>query len=65
MYERIMKAAAEMVRPLYNLEKFVFRCTGYELPLLRRVWDRHGRKLQNALNWEHGTGTQYRAGARG
>lgn len=43
----------------FKVERAIFRRTGVILPMLRKVWNQHGTRLQKALNEQHGTQIEY------
>lgn len=52
-------AALEILCGIIKAETVVFRCTGRELPALRRYRAERGRKLQKLLNMTHRTQIEY------
>ncbi|MBQ6097941.1 MAG: hypothetical protein IJK99_09360 [Bacteroidales bacterium] len=51
--------AGVMFCALVWAEKRVFWATGYKGRALAAAWERSGRRLQKALNREHGTRIEY------
>lgn len=57
--ETIYKILAIPCNAWLRLERRFHLSTGILPPALRKNRERHGKRLQRALNWEHGTRIEY------
>ncbi len=54
-----MNGAATALKAAIWVEKWLFFLSGVKLPILRSYWRYTGRRLQKALNKQHGTNVDY------